>query len=166
MHTPASVARHPLHPMLVPIPIGLWIGSLACDLWNHLSSSPPAWLGTVAFVTMAGGVIGALVAAVPGLVDALSLRHAPKRIAMVHMSLNLLVVVLYLVNLRLRWDGNQSLMPLALSLIGVMGIGISGWLGGKMVYQHRVGVDETPQPLEPGHEAAPATATRGPRPVA
>ena len=166
MHTPASVARHPLHPMLVPIPIGLWIGSLVCDLWNHLSSSPPAWLGTVAFVTMAGGVIGALVAAVPGLVDALSLRHAPKRIAMVHMSLNLLVVVLYLVNLRLRWDGNQSLMPLALSLIGVMGIGISGWLGGKMVYQHRVGVDETPQPLEPGNEPAPAATTRGPRPVA
>ena len=131
MHTPASVARHPLHPMLVPIPIGLWIGSLVCDLWNHLASSPPAWLGTVAFVTMAGGVVGALVAAVPGLVDALSLRHAPKRIAMVHMSLNLLVVVLYLVNLRLRWDGNQSLMPLALSLIGVMGIGISGWLGGS-----------------------------------
>jgi uncharacterized membrane protein len=32
MQTPASVARHPLHPMLVPIPIGLWIGSLACDL--------------------------------------------------------------------------------------------------------------------------------------
>jgi hypothetical protein len=44
--------------MLVPIPIGLWIGSLVCDLWHHLSPSPPAWLGTVAFVTMAGGVIG------------------------------------------------------------------------------------------------------------
>ena len=149
MHTPASVARHPLHPMLVPIPIGLWIGSLACDLWALLAPNPPAWLPTVAFVTMAGGVIGALVAAVPGLIDALSLRHAPKRVAMVHMTLNLLVVVLYLVNLRLRWDGNESLAPLALSLIGVLGIGISGWLGGKMVYEHRVGVDETPQPLEP-----------------
>jgi uncharacterized membrane protein len=120
----------------------------------HLSSQPPAWLSTVAFVTMAGGVIGALAAAVPGLIDALSLRHAPKRVAMVHMSINLLVVVLYLVNLRLRWAGNQSLAPLALSLIGVMGIGVSGWLGGKMVYQQRVGVDETPQPLEPRQETA------------
>ena len=166
MHTPASVARHPLHPMLVPIPIGLWIGSLACDLWAHLSPSPPAWLPMVAFVTMAGGVIGALVAAVPGLVDALSLRHAPKRVAMVHMTINLLVVLLYLVNLRLRWSGNQSLAPLALSLIGVLGIGISGWLGGKMVYQHRVGVDETPQPLEPGQDEAPPATTRGVHPVA
>jgi uncharacterized membrane protein len=165
MQTPASVARHPLHPMLVPIPIGLWIGSLACDLWFHLSSSPPAWLPMVALVTMVGGVVGALVAAVPGLVDALSLRHAPKRIAMVHMSINLMVVMLYLVNLRLRWDENQSLAPLALSLIGVMGIGISGWLGGKMVYRHRVGVDETPQPLEPGHEADRHAAQVG-RPVA
>ena len=169
MQPPASVARHPLHPMLVPIPIGLWIGSLACDLWAYLSANPPAWLPTVAFVTMAGGVIGALVAAVPGLIDALSLRHAPKRIAMVHMAINLLVVVLYLVNLRLRWDGNQSLAPLSLSLIGVLGIGISGWLGGKMVYQHRVGVDETPQPLEPAAEQSPVAtpgSARGPRPVA
>jgi uncharacterized membrane protein len=166
MHTPASVARHPLHPMLVPIPIGLWIGSLACDLWLHLSPSPPAWLPMVAFVTMAGGVVGALVAAVPGLVDALSLRHAPKRVAMVHMTINLLVVLLYLVNLRLRWTGNQSLAPLALSLIGVLGIGISGWLGGKMVYQHRVGVDETPQPLEPGQDEAAPASTRGVHPVA
>jgi uncharacterized membrane protein len=165
MQTPASVARHPLHPMLVPIPIGLWIGSLACDLLVHLSSSPPAWLPMVALVTMVGGVVGALVAAVPGLVDALSLHHAPKRVAMVHMSINLIVVVLYLVNLRLRFDGNESLAPLALSLIGVMGIGISGWLGGKMVYQHRVGVDETPQPLEPGHESERA-GTRVGRPVA
>jgi uncharacterized membrane protein len=51
-------------------------------------------------------------------------------------------VVLYLLNLRLRWTGNQSLAPLALSLIAVIGIGISGWLGGKMVYEQRVGVDE------------------------
>ena len=30
MRTPASIARHPIHPMLVPIPIGLWIFSLVC----------------------------------------------------------------------------------------------------------------------------------------
>jgi uncharacterized membrane protein len=162
MHTRASVAGHPLHPMLVPIPIGLWIGSLACDLWWYLSPSPPSWLPMVALVTMVGGVLGALVAAIPGLVDAISLRHAPKRVAMVHMALNLLAVALYLVNLRLRWDGNQSLAPLGLSLIAVVGIGVSGWLGGKMVYEHRVGVDESARPLEPvqGEEE------RGVRPAA
>jgi len=32
MRTPASIYKHPIHPMLVVFPIGLWIFSLACDL--------------------------------------------------------------------------------------------------------------------------------------
>lgn len=145
MHTPASIARHPLHPMLVPIPIGLWVASLVCDLWAHLVGGP-AWLPLVAFVTMAGGVIGALIAVAPGAIDAFSLKAAPRRIAMVHMSLNLIVVVLYAVNLALRWRGNETLAPLALSLIAVGLLLVSGWLGGKMVYEQRVGVEEQPAP--------------------
>ena len=39
MHTPASVARHPIHPMLVPIPIGLWLFSLFCDLVHRFGAA-------------------------------------------------------------------------------------------------------------------------------
>lgn len=35
MQTPASIARHPIHPMLVNFPIGLWNFSLVCDLIGH-----------------------------------------------------------------------------------------------------------------------------------
>lgn len=42
MRTPANIAKHPIHPMLVPIPIGLWIFSLVCDLIS-LAGYPGAW---------------------------------------------------------------------------------------------------------------------------
>ena len=65
MQTPASIARHPIHPMLVPIPIGLWVFSFVCDLFHAGGASAQAWT-TVAFYTMAGGIIGALLAVLPG----------------------------------------------------------------------------------------------------
>jgi uncharacterized membrane protein len=54
MDTPAQVARHPIHPMLVPIPIGLWIFSLVCDGVYHAGWGGGTWK-TVALYTMAGG---------------------------------------------------------------------------------------------------------------
>jgi uncharacterized membrane protein len=67
----ASIAKHPLHPMLVPIPLGLWIFSLVCDLIYVLGWGA-IWDG-IAFFTMAGGIIGALLAALPGMLDYRSL---------------------------------------------------------------------------------------------
>jgi uncharacterized membrane protein len=141
MRTPASIAKHPIHPMLVPIPIGLWIFSLVCDLARVIGGSEPAW-AVVAFYTMAGGLVGALLAAIPGLIDLLSLPARPRKTAVVHMAINLSVVALYAVNLWLRWRSPTNLdLPLWLSLIGVGLLVISGWLGGKMVYELAVAVD-------------------------
>ncbi len=72
MRTPASIAGHPLHAMLIVFPVGLLIFSLICDLCSLGSANPATW-ATVALYTMVGGFIGALVAAVPGLIDLLSL---------------------------------------------------------------------------------------------
>ena len=58
MHTPASIAKHPIHPMLVAIPIGLWIFSLACDVIRLLGATSPNW-EVAAYYTMVGGIIGA-----------------------------------------------------------------------------------------------------------
>jgi uncharacterized membrane protein len=109
MRTPASIAGHPIHPMLVPIPIGLWIFSLACDLIHAGGATSPAWT-TVALYTMGGGIVGALAAAVPGLIDLLSLPPGPRRTALTHMTINLTVVVLYVINfwLRLRTPATSS----------------------------------------------------------
>jgi uncharacterized membrane protein len=149
MRTPASIAKHPIHPMLVPIPIGLWIFSLVCDLIS-LAGYQGAW-STVALYTMVGGIVGALVAAIPGLIDLLSLPSGPRATALVHMTINLTVVGLYVVNSWLRWADPASLSgaPLWLSLIAVGLLVISGWLGGKMVYVHGVAVDTPPDTTTP-----------------
>jgi len=146
MRTPASIAGHPIHPMLVPIPIGLWIFSLVCDLIHTGGSSNPAWT-TVALYTMGGGIIGALLAAVPGLIDLVSLPPVPKKTALAHMAINLSVVALYAINFWLRLRVPES--PGNLVWLSVLSIGllvISGWLGGKMVYEHGVAVDTPPDP--------------------
>lgn len=138
MHTPASVARHPIHPMLVPIPIGLWLFSLFCDLVHRFGASSPNW-EVVAWYTLIGGIIGALIAALPGLVDLLSLPASIRRVGIAHMSLNLTIVVLYVINAWVRRDGVTD-GAIWLSVLAVILLAGSGWLGGKMVYEHGVAV--------------------------
>jgi uncharacterized membrane protein len=146
MQTPASIARHPIHPMLVPIPIGLWIFSFVCDLFYVGGASAPAWT-TVAFYTMAGGIIGALLAALPGLIDLLSLPEGPRSTAIKHMALNLTIVALYIINFAMRWREPANPGGLVwLSLISLVLLVISGWLGGKMVYEHGIAVSATTEP--------------------
>jgi uncharacterized membrane protein len=125
----------------VTIPIGLWVFSLVADLIALRSGSPQSW-ALVAFYTMVGGIVGAVAAALPGLIDLLSLKDtAIKKTAIVHMSLNLTIVALYAVNAWMRWQasvtGNVTLM---LSILAILMLLVSGWLGGKMVYLARVGV--------------------------
>jgi uncharacterized membrane protein len=145
MRTPASIGGHPIHAMLIVFPVGLLIFSLICDLISLRSADPTTW-ALVAFYTMVGGFIGALVAAVPGLIDLLSLADKDtKKIAITHMSINLVAVALYAVNIWLRvGSGSNTGTPLLLSVIAVALLAVSGWLGGKMVHEHGVGVDVRP----------------------
>ena len=59
MRTPANIAGHPIHPMLVTIPIGLWVFSLVCDVIALNSATPEVWT-TTALYALVGGIIGAL----------------------------------------------------------------------------------------------------------
>jgi len=144
MHTPASIARHPIHPMIIPFPIGLWVFSFICDLIFVFGSGAPVWK-TVALYTMVGGVVGALIAAVPGLIDLVSLPPEPRKTALIHMTINLTIVVLFLINIWMRISagaaGAASNGPVWLSLVAIALLLVSGWLGGKLVYESGVAVD-------------------------
>jgi uncharacterized membrane protein len=142
MASPASFRKHPIHPILVTFPIGLWIFSLVCDVIFLLGWGGLVWKD-VAYYTMGGGIAGALLAAVPGLVDLLSMSDPKvKKLGVWHMSINLLAVGLFAVNFLLRRGATpEAKLPLALSALGVVLIGISGWLGGEMVYVHGVAVE-------------------------
>ena len=140
MASRASIAGHPIHPMLVPLPIGLFIFSFVCDLIFMWGSGNAVW-STVALYTMGGGIIGALLAAVFGLIDLLSLSPSKaKTIGIWHMVVNLTVVAIFVVSFVLRMGGaSQARLPVLLSLIGVALLAVSGWLGGEMVFVHGVG---------------------------
>lgn len=142
MQTPASIHGHPIHPMLVPIAIGCFIFSFAADLICLFTGAREPW-NMLAYYTMIGGIIGALAAAAPGLVDLLSLPAGPiKKTALTHMTINLLVVVIYICNAWIRADKTADLkMPMILSAVTILMLVVSGWLGGKMVYEAGVGVN-------------------------
>ena len=148
MASPASVVKHPIHPMLIPFPIALWIFSFVCDTIYALGWGDHLW-NEMAFYSMAGGVLGALLAAVPGYVDYRSLTGSTvKRIGRLHMGLNLFIVVLFTVNLWLRVSATpRPLVPFVLSLIGISMLAVSGWLGGELVYVHRVAVESESGPF-------------------
>jgi uncharacterized membrane protein len=150
MASPASIAKHPIHPMLVAFPIGLLVFSLICDLIQLIGWGGAVW-ADVAFYTMAGGIIGALLAAVPGLIDLLSLTGRPRTLGIWHARINLLVVVIFVIDFWMRTTGMaMSNTPVLLSVIGVALLGISGWLGSQMVYVHGVAVEpqDSPRPLD------------------
>jgi len=155
MRTAASIAGHPIHVMVVALPIGLWVFSLVCDVILVTGHNPDLWF-TVAYITMAGGIVGAVIAAVFGLIDLTSLPHGRSRnIALLHMVVNLVVVAVFAINLWLRTGDLQSMaLPLILSIAGIALLGVSGWLGGELVHVHMVGVD----PDEPARRLAHATA--------
>ena len=148
MQTPASVARHPIHPMLAVFPLGLLLTAVVFDVITLVTGGPTPRL--VAFYLIAAGVLGALPAAVPGFIDYVSLQGRPGRLATWHMGLNVAAVAVFLVSfgLRTRWGESWvppgSSLPPALSSVGAAALMVSGWLGGHLVYVHRVGVAEGP----------------------
>jgi len=155
--------RHPVHPMLVHFPIGLFILSLLLDLASLAFPSVPN-LVRDSFYAMLVGIITALFAAVPGFVDYTDIRsdHPAKRTATAHMILNLLVVALYGINLGVRSsmlaDSKIPLLPLVLSLVGVALLSASGYLGGRLVYDEGISVGRhkrrTPTPEDTLHFSA------------
>ena len=140
---------HPFHPILVTIPIGAWIASLVFDLIAFAVDDPsPYVLG--AQVLIAIGLIGALLAAVFGFIDftGIAAGTVAKRTALIHLTLNLTLVVLYAVNYFIRAASDHdavNIVGFVLSIVGLAVLGVSGWLGGKLAYHFgvRVAKEET-----------------------
>jgi uncharacterized membrane protein len=136
----ARIGRHPIHPMLVVFPLGLCTFSFVADLIRLSGLGGPAWFD-VANYAIAGGIVGALLAAVPGFIDYVSISDARVRdIAFAHFVTALFVVAIYGLSLWMRWSGDHGLLPVAVSGVGIVLLCLVGWLGGEMVYVHGTGV--------------------------
>lgn len=146
MRSKAAIGKHPIHPMLVSLPIGLFTWSLIADI-VYLNTRQVFWYD-MAWWAMAGGIVTALLAALPGLVDYFTVaRKHPdaKRVGAIHGLMNVSVVAVYALNLYLRNDraatvGDGAGLVVALSVACMVALGVTGWLGGRMVYRDRIGV--------------------------
>ncbi|MBM4440301.1 MAG: DUF2231 domain-containing protein [Candidatus Rokubacteria bacterium] len=158
MATPASIRNHPLHPMLVVFPFALWTTAVVFDVVGLVTGNNA--LRTVAFYNIAAGIVGAVAAAVPGIIDYFSLRGRARRVGTYHAALNIVALLLFTVSwlLRTQWGagyvGRDSWLPELTAIVGVALIFPSGWLGGSLVYEHGVGVSREPA------NAAPRTGRR------
>ncbi|MFL6178232.1 MAG: DUF2231 domain-containing protein [Actinomycetes bacterium] len=138
---------HPFHPALVTLPIGAWVTSVVLDIVSLATDNSA--LAEASRWVIGIGIVGALIAAVFGLLD---LSRIPRdtrafRTGAIHAVLNVIAVVLFAASLWSR-TGDEDSVPtvgLVLSLIGLAVIGASGWLGGELAYRYgvRVADEET-----------------------
>lgn len=143
---------HPLHPILVTVPIGAWVASLVFDIGSHLAGDSGA-LADGSLWLIAIGVLGALAAASVGFLDLLAIPAGTRafRTGLVHMSLNLLVTAAYAVGFAWRRGGYEhgsavGSGQLALSAASLVLLTVSGFLGGRLAYRYGIRVaDEATQ---------------------
>jgi uncharacterized membrane protein len=133
-----TLAGHPLHPQLIVVPAGLMPLSLVLDLL-HLKTGKSSYAEAATYA-MTGGVVGGALAGASGLGDYLEISpySETKRLANIHLVLNLGMMALYGVNLLMRRGKKppSGPVPAVLNLIGNIGLLVSAWYGGHMVYDH------------------------------
>jgi uncharacterized membrane protein len=157
----ASIAGHPIHPMLIPFPIAFFIGAFVCDIafWQ---TANPNW-ATAAMWLIGAGLIMAALAAVTGLTDVVGdAQIRALNDVWWHAGGNVVVVLIELYSWYARYtEGTAAVVPkgLILSLIVVCILAFTGWKGWDMVYRSRVGIADAP-------DARGQRASESPRRVA
>lgn len=136
-----AVAGHPLHAMSVHFPIALVIGVLGCDVLYWWSADPfwlraGLWSAGLGFASgVAAGLIGtAELLLVPGIrIRAASWTHAVAA---------MMLISLVGLNWAIRLAEAAPVLPhgLMLSLLSAIFVGLAGWHGGKLVFDHGIGL--------------------------
>ena len=163
MYSKAKILGHPIHPMLVGFPVAFYTGALVAFI-AYAANMNVFWF-RVGFVANWAGVVMAAVAALPGFIDwAIGIpRTSPaKRTGLIHMTLNVTVLVLFIINGVVAMDYWDEALPpggtgVPLSVVGVLLTVVSGFLGWSMVQDHHVGIRLSPEQerLEPRQVPAP-----------
>lgn len=163
--------HHPLHPMLITFPLGLWFTSILCDVIHTVNCQPI--VKELAFVLLLAGCLGASkycdylrgltgaidcltqnpssnqinqgVAALPGMIDYLFIRDDPnvRGTATLHMLLNMVALAIFTADFMVRSKSpeHRTAGGLALSGVGGVVLSMSAWLGHSLVYRYGVAVE-------------------------
>ena len=145
MESRAKLLGHPIHPMLIVLPLGLFIMAVFSDI--GFMSTGSAGLAVVSYWDIAGGIIGGLLAAVFGTIDwwAIPSGTRAKTIGLYHGVGNVVVVVLFAASWWMRRTADGHVPSTAASVLIFAGVAlgaVTGWLGGELVDRLGVGVDD------------------------
>lgn len=134
---------HPLHPALTDFVVGAFsFGSLFNLAGGELNRK-------IAKSLIAAGAITAVPTALTGAADFSTVTKRAMNTAAVHGLLNSTALLCYLMSLR-NGDREPSTGSRVWSTLGFGAMFVSAWLGGKMTYRYRVGVNKAEQPEGPG----------------
>src|SRR5690606_6609561 len=129
-----SIKGHPIHPMLIPLPIAFLVGTFLTDVTFLFQRESVFWPQASLWLLGAGVVTGIL-AGVTGAIEAVKVPRARKlTITWIHGGANAVALVAAAVNWSLRWgDHAAAIVPTGVALSGcvVLILGFSGWLGGE-----------------------------------
>lgn len=136
----AAIGGHPIHPAIVPLPIGLIVATTLSDL-GHLITGERFFARASRFL-LAGGILSGLTAALPGIVDFSTIRAARGRTGIAHATGNVTMLGLSALSLAIRArDGRRvPARAMALSALAATMLGLTGWLGGELAFRERIGV--------------------------
>ncbi len=153
MDSKVKIFGHPIHPMLVGFPVAFYVATFVAYI-VYQNNADPFWfrLGVVANIA---GVVMAVVAAIPGLIDwatAIPADSAAKQTGLVHMVLNTVTIIFFAVAAVLNYDKWYETLPslgstLLLTGLGVLGTVAAGFYGWTLVQKYHVGVDLAPEQL-------------------
>jgi nitrite reductase/ring-hydroxylating ferredoxin subunit len=127
---------HPLHPLLITMPIGLWSSASLLDFVGGDGSQEAARR------LVGAGVLAVAPTAAAGLADwsELGAAREPKRVGLVHATANGLSAALYAASWFARRGGNHR-RGRTLALLGAASVTVGGYLGGHLSYSQGVGVN-------------------------
>lgn len=145
MESKAKVLGHAAHPILIVFPLGLLATGVIFDVIYLIWENPT--MATVAYYMILSGIIGGIIAAVPGWIDWFAIPSATraKSVGLIHGVGNVFVLLLFTGSWWLR-RSSIDFIPEALTLIlSFAGAGLSlltGWLGGELVERLGVSVED------------------------
>jgi uncharacterized membrane protein len=151
MTSRAKAFGHPIHPMLIPFPVGLLVTAVVFDIIYLITDR--SGFAVASGYMIGAGIIGGLLAAPFGWIDWFKIPAdtRAKNIGLVHGLANIVVVVLFAVSwlLRFRADWEPTTIALVCSFVAVVIASVAAWLGGELVDRLAIGIDEGAHPDAP-----------------
>jgi len=136
-----AVAGHPIHAMSVSFPIALILSTLGCDVF-YWWTADPFWARAALWSSGFGFFLG-VVAGLAGTAELLLVAGIRKRAASwTHATAAIMLLSIAGGNWGLRLgDPIGAVLPtgLLLSVLASLFVGLAGWHGGKLVFDHGVG---------------------------